>query len=70
MAHDIGCQPLQLALAWLIQRGVVPIPSTTKIRTLNDHKLMVNYLMFLDGIKFPVSFITENMRVIAGILFN
>ena len=70
MAHDIGCQPSQLALAWLIQRGVVPIPSTTKIRTLNDHKLMVNYLMFLDGIKFPVSFITGNMRVIAGILFH
>ena len=37
MAHDIGCQPSQLALAWLIQKRVVLISGTKKIKNLTTN---------------------------------
>jgi aryl-alcohol dehydrogenase-like predicted oxidoreductase len=39
MAHDVGCTPAQLALAWLLHQGddVVPIPGTTQHEHLIDN---------------------------------
>ncbi len=39
IAHEKGCTPAQLALAWVLSRGedVVPIPGTTKIARLEEN---------------------------------
>jgi aryl-alcohol dehydrogenase-like predicted oxidoreductase len=39
IAHDAGCTPAQLALAWLLHRGehIVPIPGTTSIAHLREN---------------------------------
>jgi aryl-alcohol dehydrogenase-like predicted oxidoreductase len=39
IANDLGCTPGQLSLAWLLARGadIVPIPSTNRIRHLEDN---------------------------------
>ncbi len=38
VAHEAGCTPAQLALAWLLQRGedVIPIPGTTSLAHLSE----------------------------------
>ncbi len=39
IAHELGCTPAQLALAWLLARGddVIPIPGTTRIEHLREN---------------------------------
>jgi aryl-alcohol dehydrogenase-like predicted oxidoreductase len=39
LAHDIGCTPVQLALAWLLHQGddIVPIPGTKRLRYLEEN---------------------------------
>jgi aryl-alcohol dehydrogenase-like predicted oxidoreductase len=39
LAHEAGCTPAQLALAWLLSRGphVVPIPGTTRFEHLEQN---------------------------------
>jgi aryl-alcohol dehydrogenase-like predicted oxidoreductase len=39
MAEQVGCTPVQLALAWLLHQGedVVPIPGTKRIRYLEEN---------------------------------
>ena len=39
MAHDKGCTPAQLALAWLLAQGddIIPIPGTKRIAYLHDN---------------------------------
>ncbi len=39
IAHEKGCTPAQLALAWVLSRGedVVPIPGTTKVTRLEEN---------------------------------
>ena len=39
LAHDKGCTPAQLALAWVLAQGehIVPIPGTRRIRNLDDN---------------------------------
>ena len=39
LAGDIGCTPVQLALAWLLSRGpqIVPIPGTRRITYLEEN---------------------------------
>ena len=36
LAHEVGCTPAQLALAWLLHRGdhIIPIPGTTSVEHL------------------------------------
>jgi aryl-alcohol dehydrogenase-like predicted oxidoreductase len=44
LAHEAGCTPAQLALAWLLVRdiGVVPIPGTTQVAHLQENLKAVN----------------------------
>ncbi|NES13070.1 MULTISPECIES: aldo/keto reductase [Micromonospora] len=37
LADELGVTPAQLALAWLLARGAVPIPGTTSLRHLADN---------------------------------
>jgi aryl-alcohol dehydrogenase-like predicted oxidoreductase len=39
IAEELGCTPVQLALAWLLEQGedVVPIPGTKRVRYLEDN---------------------------------
>ncbi len=39
LAHDKGCTPAQLALAWVLAQGehVVPIPGTRRVRNLEEN---------------------------------
>lgn len=37
LADELGMTPAQLALAWLLAQGAVPIPGTTRIRHLADN---------------------------------
>jgi aryl-alcohol dehydrogenase-like predicted oxidoreductase len=39
LAHDKGCTPAQLALAWVLAQGehLVPIPGTRRIRNLDEN---------------------------------
>jgi putative MATE family efflux protein len=39
LAHDKGCTPAQLALAWMLAQGdyLVPIPGTRRIRNLDEN---------------------------------
>jgi aryl-alcohol dehydrogenase-like predicted oxidoreductase len=39
LAHDKGCTPAQLALAWVLAQGehIVPIPGTRRIRNLDEN---------------------------------
>jgi len=39
IAHEVGCTPVQLALAWLLHQGddVVPIPGTKRVRYLEEN---------------------------------
>ncbi len=39
VAHEVGCSPAQLALAWLLAQGedVIPIPGTARISHLEDN---------------------------------
>jgi aryl-alcohol dehydrogenase-like predicted oxidoreductase len=38
VAHEVGCTPAQLALAWLLHKDgkLIPIPGTQNIRHLED----------------------------------
>jgi len=38
IAHDVGCTPAQLALAWLLHKAehIIPIPGTTSVEHLQD----------------------------------
>jgi aryl-alcohol dehydrogenase-like predicted oxidoreductase len=38
LAEEVGCTPVQLALAWLLHQGddVVPIPGTKRVRYLEE----------------------------------
>jgi aryl-alcohol dehydrogenase-like predicted oxidoreductase len=44
IAHEVGCTPAQLALAWLLTRGehVIPIPGTTRIEHLEENRGALN----------------------------
>ncbi len=44
LAHDMGCTPAQLALAWLLAQGpeIVPIPGTKHPRYLEENAAAVN----------------------------
>jgi aryl-alcohol dehydrogenase-like predicted oxidoreductase len=39
LAHDKGCTPAQLALAWVMAQGehIVPIPGTRRVRNLDEN---------------------------------
>ena len=39
IAHEVGCTPAQLALAWLLHRGehILPIPGTSSVAHLHDN---------------------------------
>jgi aryl-alcohol dehydrogenase-like predicted oxidoreductase len=39
IAADVGCSPVQLALAWLLHQGddVVPIPGTKRVKYLEEN---------------------------------
>jgi aryl-alcohol dehydrogenase-like predicted oxidoreductase len=39
IADDVGCSPVQLALAWLLHQGddVVPIPGTKRVRYMEEN---------------------------------
>ena len=39
IADDVGCTPVQLALAWLLHQGddVVPIPGTKRVRYVEEN---------------------------------
>jgi aryl-alcohol dehydrogenase-like predicted oxidoreductase len=39
VADDVGCSPVQLALAWLLHQGddVVPIPGTKRVRYVEEN---------------------------------
>ncbi len=39
LAHDKGCTPAQLALAWVLAQGehIVPIPGTRRVRNLDEN---------------------------------
>jgi len=47
VAHDVGCTPAQLALAWLLHKGehIIPIPGTTSVQHLHDDLCAVNVLL-------------------------
>ncbi len=47
VAHDVGCTPAQLALAWLLHKGehIIPIPGTTSVQHLHDDLGAVNVLL-------------------------
>ena len=38
-ADDVGCTPVQLALAWLLHQGddVVPIPGTKRVKYVEEN---------------------------------
>ncbi len=44
VAHELGCTPAQLALAWLLHKGegIIPIPGTTSVQHLHDDLGAVN----------------------------
>lgn len=44
VAHELGCTPAQLALAWLLHKGegIIPIPGTTSVQHLHDDLSAVN----------------------------
>ena len=44
LAHEVGCTPAQLALAWLLHKGdhIIPIPGTTRVEHLHDDLGAVN----------------------------
>ena len=39
VADDVGCSPVQLALAWLLHQGddVVPIPGTKRVKYVEEN---------------------------------
>jgi aryl-alcohol dehydrogenase-like predicted oxidoreductase len=47
IAREVGCTPAQLALAWLLTNpaGVVPIPSTSKVRHLEENLAAVDVVL-------------------------
>jgi len=44
IAEDVGCTPVQLALAWLLHQGddIVPIPGTKRVRYLEENAAAVD----------------------------
>ncbi len=70
LAHDAGCTPAQLALAWLLQKAphTVPIPGTTSVAHLledlgaGDVQLSPDLCASLDA--------TINQRTVTGARYN
>jgi aryl-alcohol dehydrogenase-like predicted oxidoreductase len=50
VADDVGCTPVQLALAWLLHHGddVVPIPGTKRVRYLEENAAAADVVLTLD----------------------
>jgi aryl-alcohol dehydrogenase-like predicted oxidoreductase len=50
IAHEVGCTPSQLAIAWLLHRGkhILPIPGTTSVAHLQDDLGAVNVTLSAD----------------------
>ena len=44
IAHEVGCTPAQLALAWVLAQGddVAPIPGTKRVRYLEENAVAAN----------------------------
>ncbi len=53
IARDAGCTPAQLALAWLLDRSphLVPIPSTSKVRHLEENLRAVDVTLTEDHMR-------------------
>lgn len=45
LAAEAGCTPAQLALTWLIARGVVPIPGTTSVAHLRENQAALSLVV-------------------------
>lgn len=70
IAHEVGCTPAQLALAWVLSRGehVLPIPGTTQVGHLEENlgaanvKLSPEIIVRLDAL--------INQRTVTGPRYN
>lgn len=45
LAAEAGCTPAQLALTWLLARGVVPIPGTTSVAHLRENQAALSLVV-------------------------
>jgi aryl-alcohol dehydrogenase-like predicted oxidoreductase len=52
-AAEMGCTPVQLALAWLLARGddVVPIPGTKRVKYLEENLGAVDVTLTADQVR-------------------
>ena len=53
LAEEVGCTPVQLALAWLLRQGddVVPIPGTKRVRYLEEDVSAVDVSLTADQLR-------------------
>jgi aryl-alcohol dehydrogenase-like predicted oxidoreductase len=53
IAHEKGCQPSQLALAWVLAQGddIVPIPGTKRRKYLEENAAAVDLKLTSDGLR-------------------
>lgn len=81
VADEIGCASAQVALAWVREKGVIPIVGATSVEQLTsnlgylDVKLASEQLQRLDAVSridlgFPHDFLKSASRVIYGGMFD
>jgi aryl-alcohol dehydrogenase-like predicted oxidoreductase len=53
LAAEVGCTPVQLALAWLLHQGpdVVPIPGTKRVRYLEENVAATDVVLTADQLR-------------------
>ncbi len=70
LAHEAGCSPAQLALAWLLHKGedIIPIPGTSSVEHLLDNVGAVN-VKLSDGLMARVEALI-NEDTVTGNRYN
>ena len=70
IAHEVGCTPAQLALAWLLHKGedIIPIPGTTSVEHLKDDLGAVNVKLDAEVMARLDALINE--KTVAGNRYN
>lgn len=53
ISEEVGCTPAQLAIAWLLAKddGIVPIPSTTRLRHMEENAAAVDIALSAQHVK-------------------
>ena len=51
LAVQYGATPAQISLAWMINKGIIPIPGTRKIARLEENAGSANIEMTADELK-------------------